>query len=244
MAFCEIDKFCQKVLKKHWPDTEIIDDVRSERTKQFRDIDLLTAGFPCQDISHAGQWAGITGPRSGLWSRLCEIIGEIRPKIALVENVSNLLAGERGAWFGVVLSDLAQVGYDAEWHCLPAAYLGFPHIRDRVWILAHPASQRWKISLCKKTLNSAQKSLQAHIESGYKWRRKNGGHSLDCVGWSVEPELRGGNDGIPSKLDKHRITALGNSIVPQCAMIIMQAIKDCEATVCLSQVKDYSRRKG
>ena len=138
VAFCEVDKKCRQVLKKHWPDVPIYDDVRKltyEQLKQdgISEIDLIAGGFPCQDISLAGQGAGITGTRSGLWTEFARLIGEIRPRYAIVENVSALL----GRGLDRVLGDLASLGYDAQWHCIPACAVGAPHQRDRVWIVAN-----------------------------------------------------------------------------------------------------------
>jgi len=95
-------------------------------------VDVICGGFPCQDISTAGKGAGITGERSGLWKEYARIIGEVRPRYAIIENVSALL--HRG--IGDVLYDLSALGYDAEWHCIPASAVGAPHRRDRVWIIA------------------------------------------------------------------------------------------------------------
>jgi DNA (cytosine-5)-methyltransferase 1 len=142
VAFCEIDPFCRKVLKKHWPGVPVYTDVRMLRGYFFPDVDVITGGFPCQDISVAGRQAGMgKETRSGLWDHLCRLIGEVRPRYAIVENVSALLSGpseQRGGWFGKILGDLAEIGFDAEWHCIPASAVGAPHIRDRVWILAYP----------------------------------------------------------------------------------------------------------
>ena len=143
VAFCEIEPFCQKVLNKHWPDVPVYSDIRELSRERLESdgisgIDVITGGFPCQDISVAGKQAGITGERSGLWSELARLIGDIRPKYAIMENVTALISGDRGRWFGRVLGDLAEIGYDAEWHCIPASELGANHHRDRVWILAYP----------------------------------------------------------------------------------------------------------
>ena len=139
VAFCEIDKKAQLVLKKHWPDVPVFEDV-STLTKELLDergitVDVICGGFPCQDISYAGAGAGIEGERSGLWSEYARLIGELRPRYAIVENVSALL--NRG--LDRVLSDLASLGYDAEWHCIPASAVGAPHRRDRIWIMAYPS---------------------------------------------------------------------------------------------------------
>tara|TARA_R110000787_G_scaffold45453_2_gene110858 strand:+ start:1408 stop:2430 length:1023 start_codon:yes stop_codon:yes gene_type:complete len=144
VAFCEIESYPQKVLAKHWPDVPIYNDVREltvERLRQdgITDIDVLCGGFPCQDISAAGNQAGIgEGTRSGLWSECARLIGELQPRYAIFENVTALLSGDNGRWFQQVLWDISQVGYDAEWHCIPASELGAHHHRDRVWIIAYP----------------------------------------------------------------------------------------------------------
>jgi DNA (cytosine-5)-methyltransferase 1 len=108
--------------------------------------DVLCGGFPCQDISNAGKRVGIDGERSGLWSEYARIIGELRPRFVIIENVAALLSGRDGVgddatrsgvgtWMGRVLGDLAALGFDAEWHCIPASAVGAPHRRDRVWII-------------------------------------------------------------------------------------------------------------
>ncbi len=102
-------------------------------------VDVICGGFPCQDISTAGQGAGITGERSGLWTEYARIVGELRPRYVIVENVAALL----GRGLSTVLGDLAALGYDAEWHCIPASAVGAPHRRDRVWIVAYPSGAEW-----------------------------------------------------------------------------------------------------
>lgn len=142
-AFCEIESYPQQVLKKHWPGVPIYDDIKELTSERLvRDgipaIDVITGGFPCQDISVAGEQVGIEGSRSGLWGEYARLIGEIRPRYAVVENVSALLSGDRGQWFGAVLRDLARIGYDARWGCISAADCGALHLRNRVWVLAYP----------------------------------------------------------------------------------------------------------
>lgn len=148
VAFCEIEKYPQKVLAKHWPGVPIYDDVRELTAERLaRDgigVDVITGGFPCQDISAAGKQAGIAdGTRSGLWSECARLLGSIQPRYAIFENVTALLSGNGGQWFEQVLWDISQVGYDAEWHCIPASAIGARHRRDRVWIIAYPKSGRW-----------------------------------------------------------------------------------------------------
>ena len=144
VAFCEIDKKARMVLKKHWPNVPIFEDVSQLTAEKLNEqeitVDVICGGFPCQDISLAGRGAGIEGKRSGLWSEFARLIGELRPQFAIVENVSALL--NRG--LDRVLGDLSEIGYDAEWHCIPASAVGAPHQRDRIWILAYPNSNgKW-----------------------------------------------------------------------------------------------------
>lgn len=140
-AFCEIEPFCRRVLAKHWPHVRQYEDVRELSADALsRDgiaVDVICGGFPCQDISEANTGGlGLKGNRSGLWSEYARLIGEIRPQFAIVENVSALL----GRGMGTVLGDLASLGFDAEWHCIPASAFGAPHERDRLWIVAYPTS--------------------------------------------------------------------------------------------------------
>ncbi len=137
VGFCEITPYCRTVLYKHWPKTPCADDITA-RDFTHGEADVICGGFPCQDISLAGDGAGLAGERSGLWRELLRAIRVVRPRYAIVENVAALL----GRGMGSVLGDLATVGYDAEWHCIPASAVGAPHRRDRVWIIANPGSKQ------------------------------------------------------------------------------------------------------
>ena len=142
VAFCEIKPFCQQVLAKHWPSVPCYHDVRTLTAERLAanastgdvQIDVICGGFPCQDVSLAGARAGLDGERSGLWSEYARLIGDIRPRYVIVENTPGLLS----LGMGTVLGDLAALGYDAEWHSIPASAVGADHIRDRVWIIAYP----------------------------------------------------------------------------------------------------------
>ena len=115
-GFCEIEPYAQKVLNKNFPGVPIYKDIKELDGNKFKNIDLLTGGFPCQDISIAGYGAGIEGERSGLWSEMLRIISEVRPRFAIIENGSAI--SSRG--LNIVLRDLAEAGYDAEWQCISA----------------------------------------------------------------------------------------------------------------------------
>jgi DNA (cytosine-5)-methyltransferase 1 len=135
VAFCEIDKAAQKVLNKHWPDVPIFEDVKSLSAKEIDGpINVITGGFPCQDLSVAGRGAGLEGARSGLWWEFHRLIKEAKPKWVVIENVAVL----RSRGLDQVLGSLAEIGYDAQWHCIPASAVGAPHRRDRIWIVAYP----------------------------------------------------------------------------------------------------------
>ena len=131
----EIDDYANRVLAKHWPDVRRWEDIRTFPPGPVADwkVDLICGGFPCQDISYAGRGAGLGGERSGLFYEAMRVVRILEPRYVVLENVAALLT--RG--LDVVLGTLASLGYDAEWHCIPAAAVGAPHIRDRVFIVAY-----------------------------------------------------------------------------------------------------------
>ena len=159
VAFCEIDKHAQKVLRRHWPDTPIFEDV-NKLTKRHdmleygdgpvkigklgtSQIDIITAGFPCQDVSTANiKGKGIQGERSGLWKEVKRLIKEISPEYALLENVANL----RSRGLATVIKDLWEIGYDCEWHIIPACRVGAFHRRERIWIIAYPKNNSARLN--------------------------------------------------------------------------------------------------
>jgi DNA (cytosine-5)-methyltransferase 1 len=154
VAFCEIEPYCRAVLAKHWPGVPCFPDIRgidSYELGRLGGIDVICGGFPCQDISLAGNGAGLAGERSGLWSEYARVIGLVRPAYVIVENVAALL----GRGLGTVLSDLAAIGYDAEWHCIPASAVGAPHRRDRIWIIAYPGGNEHESACIEKRWTTA-----------------------------------------------------------------------------------------
>lgn len=134
----EWDPFCQHVLAHHWPDVPRLGDITRVDWSTVESVDLIAGGFPCQPFSLAGQRRGKSDER-WLWPEFARAIRALRPRYVLVENVPGLLAGHGG--MGAVLGDLAELGYDAEWDCVPAAAVGAPHLRYRVWIVAHAAGR-------------------------------------------------------------------------------------------------------
>jgi DNA (cytosine-5)-methyltransferase 1 len=132
--FVECELYAKAILKKRFPEAKIYDDVTKIDFREVPRVEILTGGFPCQDISNAGKRVGIEGSRSSLWKYYLKAISQIRPRIAFIENVSALLS--RG--LSVVLCDLAKIGYDAEWYCVPASAVGANHQRDRIFIICYP----------------------------------------------------------------------------------------------------------
>tara|TARA_R110002012_G_scaffold85399_1_gene212984 strand:+ start:259 stop:1452 length:1194 start_codon:yes stop_codon:yes gene_type:complete len=171
VGFCEIDKYCHKVLNKNFPGVPIYEDIQKLNGKNFNDIDLITGGFPCQDLSVAGRGKGLideeTGEktRSGLWFEMLRIISEVRPRFALIENVPMLTirGGTR------VIADLTKIGYDAEWTIIGADDVGAWHKRKRIWIVSYPRCTSRKKRTKKqrglfrqpKKRNSCNKSIRS-----------------------------------------------------------------------------------
>lgn len=197
----ELDPYARRVLLARQRDGcldpfPIWDDVRTFDGKPWRGhIDVLTGGFPCQDISSAGKGAGIDGERSGLWREMARIIREVGPRFVLVENSPVLTS--RG--LGVVLGDLAAMGYDARWGVLGAYHAGFPHRRERIWVLAADAKRgEWR-------------------EQQHNGTRGRMGRKLEPVAWdrdwlSVLTRVRGTCDGLARNVD--RTDAIRNGQVP------------------------------
>lgn len=239
VAFCEIEPFCQKVLAKHWPDVPIYSDIRTltaERLKDdgINDIGLVCGGFPCQDISSAGKKVGIRGSRSGLWSEMFRLVCEIQPETLLVENTAGILA--RG--IDTVLGDLASIGYDCVWTCIPASAVGAPHGRDRCWIVGNPNDK----GESNRAINDEAQVLQklSSDDATYPERRQREvGRYLERIGrvgqsveeyriWEFEnsPFGMGVDDGVSNRMD--RLKALGNAVVPQVVEVIGRAIMATE----------------
>lgn len=237
VAFCEIDKTCQKVLNKHWPDITVFKDVskiwqdgRSLRDLEktcFKNIDVITGGFPCQDISVAGKGEGLDGKRSGLWFEYKRLIQEIKPKYAIIENVANL----RSKGLATVLKDLGEIGYDVEWNIISARSIGGIHLRERVFLITHSNNFRLRSTFTSK-------------EEKQKWWTETTSSQRDLLqqARAFEPRVCRSDAGFPSRVDRprrERIKQLGNSVVPQIAEWIGQRILEYEERV--NEISNISR---
>jgi DNA (cytosine-5)-methyltransferase 1 len=206
-AFCEIEPYAQKVLARHWPGVPIYDDITEAEFAE--PVDVVTAGFPCQDVSIANQnAAGLAGERSGLFWHIIRTVCMVgRPKL-LLENVAALL--NRG--MGAVLGSLAQIGYDAEWHCIPASYVGARQLRDRIWIVAYPQRigvQGWSPVTAAWCAQPREEQLAGLVQP-CAWPTVSGARD------------RGTGHGVPDGI--HRNKSLGNAVVPQIPELIGRAI--------------------
>lgn len=247
VAFCEIDPKAQQVLRKHWPSVPIFSDVSTLTAKDIHEpVDIICGGFPCQDLSTAGRGAGLAGARSGLWYEFHRLIKEIQPKYAIIENVSAL----RSRGLDEVLRSLAEIGYDAEWHCIPAAAIGAAHRRDRIWIVAYPQSvQR---NGCDNNSRECLESKEASElgdggwsqnvadSSGFRLQGQRQSeqpqHPAQIVNgeavesqhgrvsglWATEPAMGRVANGVSGRVD--RLKQLGNAVVPQIPELIGRAI--------------------
>jgi len=205
--FCENDPFCQGILRTHWKEVPIHDDIKTLRIAEcgIGPIDVVCGGFPCQPYSVAGHRQGDRDDRS-LWESMFRVVRETGPTWVIGENVPGLI----GLALDAVLSDLESVGYDCRAIVLPACAVDAPHRRNRLWIVAHllpdPDGERLQLD---------------DGGSGYRQRAITG---------QAKPGLDGMVDGLPAWLDEpqwikktttdnknraRRIKALGNSVVPQ-----------------------------
>lgn len=243
----EQNSFCQKVLKKHWPNATIYDDVRTVGKHNLEPVHILCGGFPCQSISQAGKMEGLENEnKSGLWWEMHRIISELRPRIAILENVANVLS----VGGPDVIGSLAAIGYDCEWTIIRASDFGAPHHRARWFCVAYSNSKRvQKQSIhtqsMGKTFKSecgSSKNVFTHSNMPRNTAGTTLGKSMDKMGetqdwqygWNTSLhsnehcKRRSHWEGFPTASpfcrrndgisDRvDRIKALGNAIVPQCS---------------------------
>lgn len=244
---CESCEFCRAVLERHWPDVPCHPDARELAGADVAPVDVLCAGWPCPGFSVAGRGEGFDHEGSGLWTEVIRLVGELRPRYVVLENVAALLA--RG--LGRVLGDLAALGYDAEWDCLPASAFGAPHRRDRLWLVAYPQRHELRQQPAGQPRrhlapvagdNGAARAVAdvAHAEG--ERRSSLGPNSASEAGsddfarhagqrprghaWAVEPDVGRVADGVPARVD--RLRSLGNALVPQIAEWIGRRILEWE----------------
>ena len=213
IAWCEWNPFCQKVLNYHFPKAKQHGDITTTDFTIYRgQCDILTGGFPCQDISSSGKGAGINGSRSGLWKEYKRAIEEVNCKYIVAENSPNLT--NKG--LETILLDLSEMGFCVEWGCIPASKFGAWHKRERIWIVAYPNSYGF------------QGILQGLREGDKILPKPSGKIVIHTLPKSFEQlgdykRIRESN-GVPNQLD--RIKSLGNAIVPQVALQIFKAIQE------------------
>ncbi len=241
----EIDPFCRQVLAKHWPEVQRFEDVRAVGAEQLAPVDLICGGFPCQDVSSAGKRAGLAGSRSGLWREYARVVREVGPQWVVVENVSS---GAR-LWVDSVSNDLEQLGYEVLPVPLSAANVGAPHLRRRVFVVAHSKFQQLRHELRWSSRAQGQDPSKPD-DPGEPWWVANpelarlprpSGSRVNRPGrasiepapgtWSndsmPEPTLCRVDDGPAAWVDRNeRLRALGNAVVPQCAEVIGWVIRE------------------
>ena len=242
-AFCEICPKARKVLKKHWPDVPIYEDVKSisldSLTKDGIEFDVVTAGFPCQDISISNAKAkGVNGERSGLWKEVARIIRDAKPSWAILENVPAI----RSRGFEQIIYELDESGYMGEWYIIPASAIGAYHRRARVYIIAYPYSNKYNYSgrapffqryVLDKTERNQKPDGFIFNDSGSITRGRLNHWTAEQ--WAYQSPRCRMVDGLPRGLDKDRLKQLGNSLVPQIPELIGNAILEVEHGCCTGQ---------
>jgi DNA (cytosine-5)-methyltransferase 1 len=227
VAFCEIEPFCQKVLKKHWPDVPIHDDIRTLRGREdVGTVDIVCGGFPCQPFSYAGKRRGAEDDRY-LWPEMFRIIQECKPSWVVGENVVGLIDLALEQCF----IDLETEGYEVQPLIIPACGVGAPHRRDRVWIIAYSSSKATNKSMGISKIPIIQQRCQKFGSEGWEQFKLVTEQVAPSKWWTrglpnPRPLLIRDDDGIPDRVD--RLKALGNAIVPQVVYPIFQTIIDIE----------------
>ena len=225
---CEIEPFCQKVLKHHFPQCEFYEDIRtSDFSKYHGTVEIITGGFPCQPFSVAGKRKGTDDDRF-LWSEMYRALREVQPRWVVAENVCGLLTLQSGVVFERVCADLENAGYAVQPFIIPACAVGAPHRRDRVWIVANADSERCKGRMFPEKSKKTTNNIISEFHSFGTWDKweNNMAQSPVC----------NRNDGISfgladitfSKWRKESIKALGNAIVPAVVYQIFKAINEIE----------------
>lgn len=235
----EIDRYARRVLVARQNDGclapfPIWDDIRTFDGRPWRGVvDVVSGGFPCQDISSAGRGAGITGAQSGLWSEMARIIGEVRPSYVWVENSPRLI--QRG--LEVVLADLAALGFDAQWGVVGAIDAGAPHRRERIWIYAsntdgsgkHACPIDAEVAVTSEPVAHTQEpGLEGTEPAGDPCpdgrAAEHGSRGREASWWETEPDVGRVVDGVASRVD--RLRCIGNGQVPAVVKLAWQILTD------------------
>ena len=212
IGFCEIEPYCQAVLKKHWPQVPIHTDIRELRGGGQR-IDLLTGGFPCQPFSFAGKRRGKDDDRY-LWQEMFRIIKETNPAWIIGENVAGII----NLGLQETITNLEAFDYEVRVFDISALSIDAVHKRERIWIVANSNGKRQ--NLWQKTIDKKEKQRTQNIVEGCSFREI----LKEWQGWESTPYICRSDDGIPNRMD--RIKGLGNAIVPQVAYQIIKGIRE------------------
>ena len=208
---CEIERFQGEILKRRFPHAERFTDIK--KTTSLRYVDIISGGFPCQDISVAGKREGIKGSRSGLWSEMYRIIREVRPKYVIVENSPALTI----SGFEQVLCDLSKIGFNAEWQCISNYAFGYPHKRERLYLIAYSNEVRSQYGVCDNGgFESIYKEWSSDTSIGYTCAKR----ILEVPASSVVRN----DDGFPNWA--HRVGSIGNAVNPTVARYLFECIKE------------------
>jgi len=227
VQFVENDKFCQKVLRRHWPNVPIHDDIKTFSYKEKEPIMILTGGFPCQPFSIAGKRKGKEDDRY-LWPEMLRVIQETKPYWVIVENVTGILSIS----YNEIISSLRKSSYSTQSFIIPASGCFAPHKRERLFIVANNYRKRRKcrISYSKDRYN--KNHLNWHIQKIYEeWQKfiPITWPTSQSENWiEFNTRIVRNDDGISNRMDKNRIKAIGNSVVPQAVYPIMKLIYEIE----------------
>jgi DNA (cytosine-5)-methyltransferase 1 len=228
---CEINEFCNKILKHYWPNAKSYTDIKSTNFNIWKGtIDIITGGFPCQPFSGAGNRKGKEDDRY-LWEEMLRTIREVQPRWVVCENVSGLISLSKGMVFHEIQTSLEAEGYEIfPVLNIPACSKDLPHKRERVWIIAYSNKVSIVPTITKDRsvkVDGFNKEKWSKGRSEFKLVAGTGYSQVDFYnGVDFEPTIIRVDDGIPSQLDE--LEAFGNSIVPQIAYDIFKTIEQFE----------------
>ena len=218
----EIDDYCRRVLAKHWPDVKRKADIREVQGDEFGTVDVICGGFPCQPHSYSGKRQGAADDRN-LWPEYCRLIASIRPSWVIGENVPGIVT----TIIDSVLSDLDSLGYTTTALVIPACAVDAPHIRERVFIVAHTDGSRREAQ--PEQLQEPERATATVTSRG----RVAGGNGKRGQGTPLRWQPESGMDrvahGVSHRVD--RVKALGNAVVPQVAEWLGRRIVAAEMEV-------------